>query len=277
MAGQTGRVREADLVHVHDFRAFLRWYLPFRFLLPGTPVFITFHGYEGWPLPPRVIRLRRLVRRLCAGAIGVGGFIERHYGTPCDRIVVGGVRRAEGVEGDRDGRRGALFLGRLAPDLSADRYLEALSELARVHGKALPLDVLGDGPLRETLERRAVRLGIEARFHGWVDDPFPHLARARAAFVDSYLAILEAMACGTPVFSIYKNPLKRDYLESIPRVAEFMTVRGSAEGLARDLAAWIDDPAPIAERAQRALEAVRELTWASVARTYLDLYGEKGV
>jgi glycosyltransferase involved in cell wall biosynthesis len=66
--------------------------------------------------------------------------------------------------------------------------------------------VLGEGKERKALTNLARRLGIEARvdLHGFVDDPFPYLARARALVLSSRReglsnVLVEAMALGTPV------------------------------------------------------------------------------
>ena len=66
--------------------------------------------------------------------------------------------------------------------------------------------VLGEGKERNALTSLARQLGIDARvdLHGFVDDPFPYLARARALVLSSRReglsnVLVEAMALGTPV------------------------------------------------------------------------------
>ena len=265
-------IRESDVVHLHDYRVFLRWYLPFRALFAGKPVYMTYHGYEGYPLSKRVIWSRKVILRFCAGCIGVGDFIERYYGTPCDYTVVGAVRtpvdRGKPVK-----REGAIFMGRLAEDMAIDRYLEVLEVLKSDFGIELTMKVLGDGPLRPSLADVVQRHALDVRFTGWVDDPFPFLEKARVAFVDSYLSILEAMACKTPIFSIYKNPLKRDYLEGFPASGELLTIREDPRELAKDVIDLLNNPGRYADRVERAYALSKELTWSSVAGTYLKLYG----
>lgn len=81
-------IEKADVVHCHD--VFI-WYLPFRFLYPGKPVFTTFHGWEGvWPIPRKNILLKRLAAKLSWGTIAVGHFIEKYYGIKADKIIYGG-------------------------------------------------------------------------------------------------------------------------------------------------------------------------------------------
>jgi len=100
----------------------------------------------------------------------------------------------------------ALFVGRLVPYKGVDVLLRAMREVN------LAAVIIGDGPLRASLEAEAVRLGIAARtfFLGSVDDAtvaawygacdlfvLPSVTRAEAFG----LVQLEAMARGKPVVS----------------------------------------------------------------------------
>jgi rhamnosyl/mannosyltransferase len=100
----------------------------------------------------------------------------------------------------------ALFVGRLVPYKGVDVLLRALRDVD------LAAVIIGDGPLRASLESEAARLGITARtfFLGSVDDPtvaawygacdmfvLPSVTRAEAFG----LVQLEAMARGKPVIS----------------------------------------------------------------------------
>jgi len=266
-------IRRASVVHLHDYQAFVRWYLPFRFLFPFKPVYITFHGYEDYPLSRRVRWIRRAVNRLCSGSIGVGNFIAKYYGTPCDEFVLGGVRVEKDGSVGEEGRKGAVYLGRLDRDMSIDRYLVLLVLLGARFGIELDLEVLGDGPMKAVLEQEAREKKLRVVFRGWVEDPRPFLERALLAFADSYLSILEAMACRTPVFSISKNPLKRDYLEEIQHEGELITIRDDPDSLAHDVFCYLSDPERYAERLERAYAFASTHTWREIARIYLRLYG----
>ncbi|MFF4738342.1 glycosyltransferase [Streptomyces sp. NPDC001262] len=97
-----------------------------------------------------------------------------------------------------------VFAGRLSAEKSPALPLETLRVLRR-RGVDARLDVLGDGPERARLQRRAA--GLPVRFHGHVADRGAVaglLARADVALVpcpvEAFgLAALEALACGTPV------------------------------------------------------------------------------
>ena len=104
--------------------------------------------------------------------------------------------------GARDPRR-CVCVGRLSWEKGVDRLLDAIARVPE-----LALDIVGDGPLRAALERRAAELGLAARvrFLGWQDDPAPFLSAAGLAVSPSRseglsLSVLEALEAGVPVLA----------------------------------------------------------------------------
>ncbi|GAA0225659.1 glycosyltransferase [Cryptosporangium japonicum] len=104
-------------------------------------------------------------------------------------------------------RPGELLLvhcGRLSPEKKVEHSVDALAAL-RARGVPAVLVVVGDGPRRPALERRA--RGLPVNFLGFVPDRdfvARLLATADAVLAPGPaetfgLAALEAMACGTPV------------------------------------------------------------------------------
>lgn len=99
--------------------------------------------------------------------------------------------------------RTIVYAGRLAPTKGVERLLAAWRVAAPDLGD-LELLIVGDGPLREQLEREAPR-GV--RFAGVrpLDETRAHIKQARAfAFASEWLepfglVLLEAMAAGTPI------------------------------------------------------------------------------
>jgi len=68
--------------------------------------------------------------------------------------------------------------------------------------------LVGDGPLRGEVGRLATDLGVAGRIHctGWLDNPFPVMARARAVLVASRwegfgLVAVEAAALDRPLMA----------------------------------------------------------------------------
>jgi len=103
--------------------------------------------------------------------------------------------------------------GTLEPRKNHQFVLEVLAE-ARRAGRSLTLDLFGEGPLRNDLERLARSLGLEGqvRFRGYRSDVTEFLPRYRAYVhasqsESSSLAIIEAMAAGLPIVAGNIGPI----------------------------------------------------------------------
>jgi len=268
-------VRWADIVHCHDFYTFNYWYSPLLLRYPLKPVYLTFHGFEeSFPLWRKDVMMRRLDTHLTRGNISIGEFIPKWYRTRYTYISYGGVEVPSEVSPLPDGDR-ALFVGRLAPDTGVLLYIKALVHLRREYGLQLPLDICGDGPLRRTIGDTASRHDLDVVFHGFVRYPERYLAGTKYAFTSSYLAILEAMAWRRPVFAVYQNPLKRDYLLLMPDSRRMMFVASSAEELAERVAACCRGEVDLEAMIDRAREFAEAHSWERLADIYLDLYNGK--
>jgi glycosyltransferase involved in cell wall biosynthesis len=106
-------------------------------------------------------------------------------------------------KGSGGGEEGGFVVGtvsRLSPEKGVEFFVEATNEIAKVMPNAR-FWIVGDGPLRGELERRA---GDAVHFLGARDD-VPELLHAMDVFVMPSLeeafgiAVVEAMACGLPV------------------------------------------------------------------------------
>ena len=265
-------VEWASVVHTHDAYPFLKYYLPFRLTRRRLPAFVTFHGYEGYPIPCEAKVLRRLVSWLTWGSLCAGAFIPKWYRFRCSYITHGGVEAPQ----DRPPLgEGAVFTGRLEADTGFLDYLEALRLLRAEHRVLLPLAVCGSGSLRERGEAFARDHGLPVTFHGQVEDVIPYLSRARFACVSGLLGMLEAMASGSIVLALYDNPLKEDYLRLFPG-AQHALIAGSPAELCQRVALLVRSPEDQEALAARAFEFARSQTWAKVADLYLQLYASAG-
>lgn len=260
----------AQVAHTHDAYPFLKYYQPYRLRRPRLPVFVTWHGYECYPIPLEAKFLRRIVGLLTKGSICVGAFIPKWYKFSCPRITYGGV--------DAPAERpplgeGAVFVGRLEPDTGILDYIEALAWLRDKHGVDVPFEVCGVGSLLDMAKRRAAEKRLRVVFHGQVADPMPYFARARFACVSGYLAMLEAMAGGAIVLALYDNPLKEDYLRMSP-MAVNAVIAGSPQELADQMAALARSPEEMERRAEAGYQFAKEQTWRRVAELYAGLYAK---
>jgi glycosyltransferase involved in cell wall biosynthesis len=156
------------------------------------------------------------------------------------------------------------YLGRLSEEKGVLNLIEAM-KLVRSRGIDARLLVIGDGPLEQVLKNYIHDASLEedVEMLGWLphDDLPPLLNRMRLLVMPSYTeglpnAILEAMACGTPVLA---TPVG-----GVPDV-----IRDSVTGFI------MEDPSPecIANNIQRALaypnlQNVTERANALVANEY---------
>lgn len=99
-----------------------------------------------------------------------------------------------------------LSVGRLVPQKNHANLLRAFAELLK--SRPARLVILGEGPLRRRLTDLARRLGVAQAvdFPGFQGNPFPFMAKASVFVLSSDhealpLALIEALACGTPVVS----------------------------------------------------------------------------
>jgi glycosyltransferase involved in cell wall biosynthesis len=267
---------ESDVVHVHGQTALLAWVLPFLFLLPGKPVFITFHGHPGgFPLGRRHRLERKLAETLTRGNLCVGHYLEKWYGTRAGAVTYGAT---DPPREDRPGENGKIvFVGRLEEDTGILLYLRALRIIREKTGDPWELVVCGAGSLRDRVEQFAGEHGLLVHLAGAVPDPLPLVQGSRFVFTSGYLSLLDAMICRRFVFSVYENPLKRDYLEMMPRARNLMEISGSPEELASAFCRVLRESGREAACVERAYRFAAEQTWERLATAYLQLYGSFGI
>ncbi|MGH3005481.1 MAG: glycosyltransferase family 4 protein [Gaiellaceae bacterium] len=213
-----------DVVHTHDRRAGLLARPLGR--ARGARVVHTLHGLpeeiaprlgrDGAPTPPDASRAR--LAWIVHGYLRIEATLSRlgtvvtpsqamlrflvDHGFPSGRLrlIPYGIEprppagRAEG---------GALVIG-TAANLEHWKGMDVLVDACARVEMPLRLEVFGDGTERPALEAQAARLGVDARFHGYVAD-----VPARLSGVDLFalpsrgenlpVAVMEAMAAGLPV------------------------------------------------------------------------------
>ena len=170
----------ADVVHIHDV---FFWVFFIRLKYLNKKFFITFHGWEGiYPVPWKNIFVRKVSELMANGNICVGEFIKKYYFTKPDFVIFGAAGKIRRL---KIFRKGAVYLGRSGKDLE---FYSALAKKMNVK-----LDVFTNDP----------KAG-------------KYFYKYKYAFVNGYLAILEAMEQETPVIASYNNQLKYDYLTMTP-------------------------------------------------------------
>ena len=163
-----------------------------------------------------------------------------------------------------------LVVSRLSPEKRVDLAVAATAELVR-RGRPVRLVVIGDGPSRRSLERRAA--GLPVRFLGHLDDRHrlaTILACADVAIapgpVETFgLAALEALASGTPIVVNAASALP----EVLGRQAG-LAVEGTPTGFADGVQGLLDGPG---DRRQAARRRAEEYGWDRSVDSLLQVHG----
>jgi glycosyltransferase involved in cell wall biosynthesis len=184
--------------------------------------------------------------------------VRRQFGCSPEEVVVGTV-------------------GQLRAEKNHERLLRAFARAAA--GRPAKLLLVGDGPLRPELERRAHELGLAGRvvFTGVLTDP-AECYRALDVFALSSdteqmpIAVLEAMATGLPVVSTDVGDVR---VMVSPENCRFVVPRGDDERYAAALAGLLADRAvwPALGQANRE-KCLREYSMETMVRAYVRLYRE---
>lgn len=208
-----------DIVHAHMAdAAFLGWLAARKHRLP---LVITHHGQDILPGCGGGFLCRTVYSVLLALAAhharwnvavapAVSGVLRRRLALPRNRIkvIVNGVP-LPGLSSAAHPRHGrgmrVVSVGRLVELKGQAHLIDATTELARADPD-VRVFIVGDGPERESLRRRAASLGLERHvvFTGAVDDVSAYLREADVFVSASHregmpLCVLEAMAWQVPV------------------------------------------------------------------------------
>jgi len=252
--------QSADIIHCHDI---FFWYLPFRFIFPAKPVFTTFHGWEGkFPIPKKNKFLRKIYETLSCANICIGEYLKIWYSTKPNFISYGGVTQSKSKPGKSKSLNQITFIGRLDNDTGTSQYLKAIKVIKSKHN--LKITFVGSGPYK----KQAQKIGTVT---GMVKDISPYLNKPSYIFASSYLTILEAMNHQRPVFSLYQNQLKKDYLSLFPG-SKYIRISDSSETLVKQFNNAVKYPKKIDKLVTQAHNFSKTQTWEKVTNLYLKLW-----
>jgi glycosyltransferase involved in cell wall biosynthesis len=168
-----------------------------------------------------------------------------------------------------------LVVTRMFERKGVQYLLQALDGMDFPH----PVDIIGDGPYRGTLQRMAQPLSADIRFHGWIDNEsgsLQELYETSQIFVFTSqqenfpVNLLEAMAAGMAIITS-TDPGSGEVVGD----AAVLVETGDAAGLRAALHELADDPQRCAELGRRARRRFESLfTWPQVSARYADLFRE---
>ncbi len=203
--------------------------------LAGVKVVISALHSTGWP--DSIGRLNQLLTPLTDAFVGVAQAHTTHLvekeGFPADKVhtIFNGVDTNRFRPGEKRAVREELglpfdakvvaILAALRPEKNHALFLEGAVEILRAEPRAQFL-VIGDGYLREQLERKAETLGISevTHFLGSRSDVERVLQAVDVVALTSHneaspVSILEALSCGVPVVSADVGSVGETVLDGI--------------------------------------------------------------
>jgi glycosyltransferase involved in cell wall biosynthesis len=202
------RLVGADLVHAHMFGAW--WAAAAALQGAGAPLVASEHNAMAWPHGDHGAAAK-------AAALGLAAFFAHGPAARAFAVDLGldpgvvheGCSAVEGLDAsplpDLATPR-ITFTGRFREDKGPDVLVEALSLLADELGELPRCYLVGDGPMRPSLERRTRELGLagRVRFTGWSYAPGRYVAGAAVHVVPSReeawsQSAVVAMGLGVPV------------------------------------------------------------------------------
>jgi glycosyltransferase involved in cell wall biosynthesis len=205
-------IRTADVVHSSLWGANIYARVAVTTLRRRPAIVISERSVEEFRSPTQRMMdraLRRWTDAYIANSHDVAAFVSRAHRVPVDRVTVINNGLDRGVffprrrHRERDGSARIGTVGRLIPEKGLDVLLAALPQILATHRVALT--VVGDGPERPALERRARELPVD--FAGHLETPSAVASFLRS--IDVFVmpsrweglpnALLEALACGVPV------------------------------------------------------------------------------
>ncbi len=275
-----------DLVHAHGYKA--DFYALFATRMAEAPVTATCHNWLGESQSMRAYaRLDRYLLRFFDGVAAVSRSVAEqigHAGTRQRvRVIANGVpTHGGGIESKfadqvRVGDRIVVgTVGRLSAEKGVSVLIEAAAKICPEFPQA-SFVVVGDGPLRSSLEARVRELGMTGRFlfAGERNDVDQIYRSFNVYVLPSFeegmpMALLEAMAAGLPVVATKVGGVPDLVCDpSVGTLIEPGDPTALATGI-RDLLSDQSQRELMGSNARRRVE--EQFSAAAMARNYVELY-----
>ncbi len=266
--------KSADIIHISDIMMLEQYRRMIGWTLPHKKIFLTRHGLSiQHPVPNRDKTRAARATKYATATIDDGHFISKWLESPATTVIPQGLSpAADQLQYIKPpDSPGATFIGRLEWDTGIDDYISAIGILKKRHNITVPLNVVGDGSLRQSLESRAKTENLPVRFQGQRTNAQDQLLNQPYALVSGRLAIHEALARRRPVIAHHVNPIKHDYLANEP-FSPYIRIAATPDDIANELVNMINNPDETQTRVKKGYEYTRQLTWDRTANEYLNIW-----
>ena len=171
-----------------------------------------------------------------------------------------------------------LNVGRLAEQKAQASLVEAVRRLRSSHPHLSAL-ILGEGPLRDALNRQIAAAGLGNHVHlvGFDDRVADYLVLADAFVLPSLdeglpIALLEALGAGLPVVATRVGAIPDVITDGVNGL---LVAVGDADGLSRSIARLLEDPGLGQRLGEQGRQTVLQgFTAEAMHRQYLEVYSE---
>lgn len=245
------------IIHVHDV---FYWLYPILPIIIFKKVYVTFHGYEGYPVKKVWIIHRKIAEWLTKGNICVGDFMKKWYFTSPTSVIYGGVSLPNKIRAKI--KDSAVFFGRLDDQTGILEYLKAYNIIKKKYPD-FQMTVVGEGELVSRIPDSIVKVDF-------TNDIEKYISSHRFIFVSRYLSMLEALVQEKEVIAVYDNPVKRDYLKLSP-FKKFVHMAKNEAEIAEFVINAIkngSDPKIL----QEGYDWASQQTWENICKIYLSLW-----
>lgn len=252
-------IKKFDIIHIHDV---FFWIFPLCPILDRKKVFITFHGYEKYPVSLSSKLQKKLAFIYCTNSIIVGEYINRWFSLDSRVIIYGAadVPKKSSIRINAD--KSAVFFGRLDNTTGIKEYYNAYLRLTKKY-KDFKFTVIGNGDFPSKMRKLSI-----SPFKSNIKE---EIMSNRFVFVSGYLSMIEAMIQKRLVFALYNNPLKKDYLLNSP-FSKYAEVCSSSGEIADRVEFYLQNPKIESEKTRAAYEWASKQTWEKLLSVYLKLW-----
>jgi glycosyltransferase involved in cell wall biosynthesis len=263
------RSRRVDVLHLHYGGRSVRWLAR---AATGARVLVHVHGRVRNEADCRPINLRLTD---ADAVIATSQAVAARVRAKRTEVIYPGVRAPPAAGHKEPWTIGAA--GRLTPIKGYDRLIAAFAGLRGSH-PLVRLEIAGDGPSRDDLQRQVAQLGLggAVTFLGWVNDIATAMTRWTIFLQPSLeealgITVLQAMAAGLPVVA--------SDVGGIPEIVEDgvtgrLVAPGDASALATAMAEMLSQPEQRARLGAAAAVRARYFSEERFATNVAQLYRE---